>query len=390
MVKTGGAFFPESYGAIGDGLHDDTDSFRKLLHAVQRSRDNNRSIHLSKIYRLTDTLIVPDNIIIEGEGAHTGFIYQDGHCNKKPIILINSKNIYIRYLGIVFSTPEGGRIENSSILCIVLGKNAHSCIVDNVSINGNGNGHVGFSQGIRIVGDNNIVLNSLILNCGIGISINAKNITISNNQITNNYSNFSNKPWSMNSPEWDGIIMEGCYNCYILNNKIFKCGQSGVYCGGNNSGSDNILIKGNIISDNWNRGIDIGVTGKVTSKNYVSNVTICDNTVFDNREPQIWLYNVNNCNVLANKVNINSLYNKKFGGFQGGRVGVALGNAEGTRDNVIKGNNVVVGKNDTAAITIGGERNVIIDNYFSGGRTVIWMKNNKLERLNLIKNNMLN
>lgn len=182
--------------------------------------------------------------------------------------------------------------------------------------------------------------------------------------------------------------MEGCKQCSIIENHIYDCGQSGIYCGGNGSASSNISIIKNTVYKNWNRGIDIGVTGKVTEKNFVKNVLITGNIVFDNREPQIWLNGVSGSEVSHNIVNITPNYKKFYRGYYGGIVGIALGSDSRTENNSVTLNEVNVMPESVAAITVYGKGNSVRDNNIKGKGVWYDEKSDVLSH-NIVINNVI-
>ena len=64
---TGTFFRPENYGALGDGITDDTPALQAAIDAACAVRGTVRLS--SAVYRTTTPLVIPDSIIIEGAGA---------------------------------------------------------------------------------------------------------------------------------------------------------------------------------------------------------------------------------------------------------------------------------------------------------------------------------
>nr|MBG2495469.1 right-handed parallel beta-helix repeat-containing protein [Klebsiella pneumoniae] len=165
-------------------------------------------------------------------------------------------------------------------------------------------------------------------------------------QITRNYCNnhFVDEnlsAWSSSSPYWDGITAEGLSNSLIADNICEYNGQSGIYIGGNNSLSYDNIISRNTIRYNFNRGIDNGVSGTVSATNSVLRNIITSNVIYDNREPQLWLFNANDFVVDSNSVRITSNYASIFGSYVSSSTsGIATGGT--SISGVIISNNRVI------------------------------------------------
>ena len=88
---------------------------------------------------------------------------------------------------------------------------------------------------------------------------------------------------------WDGIVSEALKNSVIDSNTVEDNGQSGIYTGGNNVSSGNVITN-NIVQHNRNEGIDQGVTGQVVpGSNSLSKLVIANNTSVDNFRRDIWI-----------------------------------------------------------------------------------------------------
>lgn len=383
--KYSDGIYPEQYGAVGDGKADDTNA---LVAAIDAAHSNgNGKVIFNRLYRITSTLHLPSDTIIQGLGKKTGLVFYEKVNKKTSVVSINAKNITIKNISILFSPSDWGHIGNISIIGILLDTLSSNCMLDNVYVKGKLSGTVGFTHCVRMTGKNNTLCNSFIEYGSMCVSMRGEKLIVLNNYISNHFFSEGVKPWKTNSHEWDGIVMEGCKDCQIVSNTVEGCGQSGIYCGGNNSVSTGTIIEKNKVFHNWNRGIDIGVSGKKNENNYVSNIIIRNNIVFDNREPQIWLFNVSDCEVLNNKVSISSNYDDIYHGYNGGRVGIALGNALETDNNKIMKNSISVEKKDLASITIYGKNNIIEDNTMQGKG--YWIRGEIEKKLNVIQGNNL-
>jgi hypothetical protein len=163
-------------------------------------------------------------------------------------------------------------------------------------------------------------------------------------------------------------------------------GQSGIYCGGNGSLSYGNLFQGNKTRLNWNRGIDMGVSGVVdTESNAVMfNRYICNESI-DNRESQLWYYNNIGSLSLGNRAYITSAYAARYLGNEGGKVGLVL-TGDSSSDNTAYGDDIVVDSTSSACVTLDGVNNKIQVNarggynriYSPGGVSTI--VNNEVDR----------
>jgi parallel beta-helix repeat protein len=168
-------------------------------------------------------------------------------------------------------------------------------------------GWVGISVYDSIAGTSyNIDIDNCIVEyCRYGISSNGNFVHIKNRTYVSNHWSQSTEATSQGSlPVWsstptdsnyyDGIIIKGQYwiieDCIITDN-----GQSGIYSGGTSYG----LIKGNTITNNWNKGVDMGAirTAGVSS---ITNLTVENNICKDNKTGQIHIKTVDNSKIIGN------------------------------------------------------------------------------------------
>jgi hypothetical protein len=374
--------YPEHFGAVGDGLNDDTNAIDSALkYAFNNGR---KSVLLSSLYCISDTVNIPSYISVIGVGEGSGFILKRD--NQKKIVMVKFSGEYsiIRNFSILFGCNTIGNIGDIQVYGVLMTDTSQNCAVNEIKINAKYSGRIGFTHGARITGRNNVINNSHILNGSMCISVRGEGHNISSNYLSNNFFSEGIRPWSKDSPQWDGVVMEGCSKCSIIGNIVEGCGQSGIYCGGNGSLSFDNTIKNNIVFNNWNRGIDIGVTGESSDKNGVFGMLIESNHSHDNREPQIWLDGVVQSRVINNFVEISSDYEKKFSGFYGGRVGISLGQKNNSLRNEIIDNTIVLNQDDTAAITIIGTDSIIKSNRMVGKS--YWVKDPSVILANTVDN----
>lgn len=105
---------PEMFGAIGDGVADDTDAVQNAL--------NTGNVYLSKIYKITNTLLCKSNSVIIGNGTIIAELpapetsdytvrmaLKVSECEN---VIIDGVNIQSNYMGIFFIACKNFRVSN--------------------------------------------------------------------------------------------------------------------------------------------------------------------------------------------------------------------------------------------------------------------------------------
>ena len=130
MMKTENVISVTSYGAVGDGYHDDTDAIQK---AIDYAHTHNKTVQLpAGNFKITKTLKVYEHQEITGISRLHTIITAEG-CNK-AIEFIRSEDY-------VFDYTEGQKIRNLCIDCVDGGYGIYSELscpyieIDNVNIN---------------------------------------------------------------------------------------------------------------------------------------------------------------------------------------------------------------------------------------------------------------
>ena len=137
----------------------------------------------------------------------------------------------------------------------------------------------------------------------MGVTVRGTSLSILDSHFDNGYTTEDGTAWTSSKPQWDGIACEGILDCRISGNTCTNNGQSGIYIGGGGAGySSGNIITNNRCFHNWSRGIDTGISGTLSTTNDVTNFTISDNHLRDNRETQLWLYATNNSRISNNSV----------------------------------------------------------------------------------------
>nr|HCI8003683.1 right-handed parallel beta-helix repeat-containing protein [Klebsiella pneumoniae] len=272
-------------------------------------------IILGSLYKISSSFYIPDGVTIRGGGPETG-VYLEKAPAEPMHIIFNMACVGSRLenFGVYFNTGGQGSISAVQIYGVFLQANSKDCTINWLTINGKPDDTVmGFSNGIRCTGTGNKISFCDIQYCSMGITARGDKHQITMNYCNNHFVDENLSAWSSSSPYWDGITAEGLSNSLIADNICEYNGQSGIYIGGNNSLSYDNIISRNTIRYNFNRGIDNGVSGTVSTTNSVLRNIITSNVIYDNREPQLWLFNANDFVVDGNSVRITSNYASIFG-----------------------------------------------------------------------------
>ena len=179
-----------------------------------------------------------------------------------------------------------------------------NCVSDGLVIDGKYSESVlGFSNGFRLSGQDNTLRDCVVTHCSMGVTVRGTSLSILDSHFDNGYTTEDGTAWTSSKPQWDGIACEGILVCRISGNTCTNNGQSGIYIGGGGAGySSGNIITNNRCFHNWSRGIDTGISGTLSTTNDVTNFTISDNHLRDNRETQLWLYATNNSRISNNSV----------------------------------------------------------------------------------------
>lgn len=282
--KTSYYVTPEEFGAVGDGVTDDTNAFRDALEG------GNKTIILGagKTYFVTDYLIVESNTIIDLNGGKIKTNYRHLFYNFDPT------GVYLLYSAFGNICIKNGYIEGGSISA-VHGKNI---LIENVTWYNCENDHI-----IEICACDNFI-----------VSNNTLNGTKSTYQSSTEYINIdpcfrANFPWftDADNRSYDGtinknILVEGCtflpgegnysrapraFGCHstgdvdhnyhkniiLRDNKVYYMTDSGF----NLADMDGVLVTGNYIEWVYSANRTPIYVGRIA---HCKNVTIKDNTTF--------------------------------------------------------------------------------------------------------------
>ncbi|HBX3230049.1 TPA: right-handed parallel beta-helix repeat-containing protein [Klebsiella pneumoniae] len=321
------------------------DDFSLALHRTIEAAKKGpvKLIILGSLYKISSSFDIPDGVTIRGGGPETG-VYLEKAPAEPMHIIFNMACVGSRLenFGVYFNSGGQGSISAVQIYGVFLQANSKDCTINGLTINGKPDDTVmGFSNGIRCTGTGNKILFCDIQYCSMGITARGDKHQITRNYCNNHFVDENLSAWSSSSPYWDGITAEGLSNSLIADNICEYNGQSGIYIGGNNSLSYDNIISRNTIRYNFNRGIDNGVSGTVSTTNSVLRNIITSNVIYDNREPQLWLFNANDFVVDGNSVRITSNYASIFGSYVSSSTsGIATGGT--SISGVIISNNRVI------------------------------------------------
>lgn len=400
-AKTIGWVNVRDYGAVGDGVTDDTGAIQRALATLKNS-GGTVYFPIGK-YKITNSLRVQgQGIYIKGEGDQSALVIE----SKLPGIIVNGEEggnrVTIEGLHFTTTIPNGGgdcNIADNKIdyLCITgvefrttSGSKVSSCYFDNlwigilgrgsfnVTVNDNfiqdvqtgmefGNmGNRDWAEGGHFIRGNRIDRHGRWTNSGAGITIaQVHNVTIFENQTRG----FSDKSGG-------GIYLEGVHRSIVKNNVVIKA-ENGIQfvTNGNNSVQHNI-IEGNIVRDihpvNFpGTGISLqadcgSLPGAVISHNIIrSNQVLDSDGGIGLNQP--WIPYPEHCdkppkppyvevNIKFNLIEGNLILRSKTWG-----IGI-----QGGQENTVQGNHVISNDHNGIDITNGpttAKYNRVLDNY---------------------------
>lgn len=218
---------------------------------------------------------------------------------------------------------------------------------------------IGFSGN----GSDNVLMACRAEGNTFGMAIGGTRNKILYSYATNGFQANGTKPWTSSSNYYDGISIEGSIDNVVLGCVSEDNGQSGIYVGGNGFYCAGAVIVGNKTRNNWNRGLDLGVSGVRTAGNDVRGPVIMGNSSFNNRENNLWMCAIQRARAIGNHCEYTSAYSTLFAGNAGGHVNIALtdnANSQTSDDCVIDGN-IAVDDTDQFALTLAtlGSGNIV-------------------------------
>lgn len=343
-------YLPADYGAVGDGVADDTAAVQAALTAAA----GNGAVQLSKTYKVTTTLTVPDHSVIIGQGTitATGFnvLSVGAHCTVSDItltesttdgvgaaILVTGDNSRVSHVNIVgfrwgvdisdasyvevshcdVSSQRGANVP-TGIYAVALTK-----AISGITIHHNrvhdmaGCGIMVNLESLDADMDTRIDITENIVNTVTdnGIRVQTKNgrvqrgWTIANNKVTGATVNAiringtgvvsGNMVTGSAAGIRDGGGVGGtaATECIIIGNKLYGLAYAGAGIQLQLGASANKII-GNDVA-NWNFGIYLGESGTTTGS--CVNHVVSNNTIHDNGRDAIIATNVTDLTITGNR-----------------------------------------------------------------------------------------
>lgn len=358
---------PEVFGALGDGVHDDTSA---VAAALNYAGAMGVEVKLQRMYAISSTLTVPARVCIQGSGRASGLILNNAPTSQVRMLYVNSNDVVVSNLSLLFKTGGLGSITDIKVYGVFVDSQAERCIIDGLYVHGRYNeSTMGFSNGMRITGKHNTVKNCYIEYCSMGMTGRGEDLTIINNYCNNHFVDENYQAWNNTLPWWDGLAFEGLIKSKVTGNTCEYNGQSGLYFGG---GATLSLSYDNIVSDNRsyfnaNHGIDCGV-GTVTATADLYGFTISGNISRNNRYNQIWQGSVHHNTITGNYCIMDSEHAAVFG-VTGDSSGIAL--RQTTHNCNITGNSIIVTSGQYASLYLRGTNHTVNSNTIQGKDMVL-------------------
>lgn len=363
-----GMYNPENYGALG-GSENDTQALQDALDAAGAAGGG--TVLLTQMHNITG-VSVPSNVTLRGTGPGTGVYAATAPSAQATLVSVAGSYSVVADMDILLRTDGAGSIGDIRMYGVWVATTAQYCRLSNLNINGRYNNSVmGFTNGVRMTGNYNVMEDCTVLWCSMGTTARGSNLTFKGNLWCNYYTSAVGTTWSSSSPYWDGFAGEGLIDCVITGNRAVENGQSGIYLGGGGSGyTSGVIISNNTSIENWNRGIDTGISGTQSATNDVTGITIEGNHVRNNRETQVWLYGTNESRVIGNSIVETAEYTTLYGIYGSStRAGIALGLSSACINNVISGNRISVQSTTPYSVVYNGTGHKLVGNRVTGGAT---------------------
>lgn len=309
---------------------------------------------------VSDKIEIPDYTIFEGASMSCGLAMIASTTASTPIVEIDGYKSVVKNMSLWLSPSADLTLQTTQSKGVVFTVNSSHCRAENIDVYGKTLvDTMGFAFGFELSGSYNEMYDCNSDYCTLGILGSGTGHRVHRGSHSNHYYvDKGNTAWTSSSPYWDGVIFEGLVDSEVCNITCDDNGQSGIYCGGNNSLSYGNLFHGNKTRRNWNRGMDMGVSGVVdTATNAVMFNRYIGNESVDNREGQLWYYNNIGCISNGNRAYITSAYATRYIGHEGGKVGIVV-TGDSVADNTIN-DEIVVDATSSACLTLAGTNNKI-------------------------------
>lgn len=357
----------DAYAYLED--YGDVSTPRGASEALLRALSSGKPLLFTRQYTVEmRTHKVPSGSSILGVGASSGLKAVGGTSNGVNLLEIGGSGCLLSDFRLEMDASGRGSVGDIACIGVHLLSTSSGNTLRGLRIVGKSEGSpMGFTHGVRCTGSFNEVLQSNIQYCSMGITYRGTGHKISDNYLNNHFVDEFFQKWDSTSMFWDGITGEGASYCLISNNVCEYNGQSGIYLGGNNSLSHNVVFSNNTCRNNYNRGIDTGVSGTPSATNGVMEITYQGNTLVDNRETNLWLYGVSDGILTANFSKETDRYDSLFPGLASTtRAGIALGGQNMSNCEIV-GNNVKVRGTTPYSVVLNGSGHTLKANRISGG-----------------------
>lgn len=310
---------------------------KNTLRLIEEFQDTATISNLANV----DMIFTNDSIInYKNNDAWDNSYYQDGKWNyniRNAITFENLNDVVIKNLKFVQDKSD----PNIRTFNAIVFKNCHNVIIEGCLIDGFDWCGISIFESCSDIK----ILNNRILRNRFGIYDKGLRTVIKNNTISNLYSEsqeyIDNDGIWCSTPQkdsryYDGIMAYGV-DTIISHNYIYDNGQSGIYT----AELSGAIITNNHIENNFNVGIDMGVTN---NKNNISKILISCNCVKNNNNNEINITGVEDSIVTSNLViNTKTDYDK---------FGIIL---EGVSSNNTISNNkiIILANNSNRGVSIG-------------------------------------
>lgn len=237
------AVTPEEYGAVGDGVHDDTE-------ALQDAVDAGASVVFKpgKTYTLSNTLVIPDNTVLNLNGSTLQTL---GTAPLDMVLIQDAENVIVRN-GVIRNVIGGAGTENGHFEVVI--SSSQHVLIEDISFENNNSD--GVYCGYRFYYDGSdrfVTKNVTICNCRFntgrnGISlVSGDDINIINN-IFNMTKSFA--PYAGIDVEAESGTSHALhFNNVNIKDNIFNTGILDLYIGDAQTTDNGITATDNVLHD---------------------------------------------------------------------------------------------------------------------------------------------
>lgn len=281
---------PEMFGAVGDGIANDTAALTSMLAAV--TTGDTIIGDTGKTYNFTEPLTMANASNVRWSGGHYRFTRSAASTSGGTIAIRGSninysvfENFYLEqvnqgpeYTGLSVGNSEGVKIQNVHVYNFRWVGVAVEASCFNVEL-----------------------INSIATQCRFGGFSTAPGTKFIGGRYSSEWSKTTEYVakggvWDVSSLYYDGIIIGG-KNWAVIGATFDDNGQSGIY------GSDASLglVSGCIVTDNFNKGIDFGA---VSPTDVIQKLTITGNVIKGNATGDISMAGAIECVISSNVIEV--------------------------------------------------------------------------------------